>query len=42
LPSQTKAFFIVQSTRDNTAYSNWSCDIREEVKKETLLFCQRN
>jgi 4-amino-4-deoxy-L-arabinose transferase-like glycosyltransferase len=42
LPSQTKAFFIVQSTNDHTTYSGWSCDVREEAKKEALLFCQRN
>ena len=42
LPSQHKAFFIVQSNKDHTAYANWSCEERIRIGKESLMYCKSN
>ncbi|RBP84330.1 glycosyltransferase family 39 protein [Marinomonas rhizomae] len=40
LPSQHKAFFIVQSKSDHTVYPNWACDNRNSTGKENLMYCE--
>ncbi|WP_219704003.1 ArnT family glycosyltransferase [Marinomonas lutimaris] len=40
LPTQSKAFFIVQAANDHTVYSNWSCGERDKTDREILLYCQ--
>ncbi|MBJ7537516.1 ArnT family glycosyltransferase [Marinomonas transparens] len=40
LPSQSKAFFIVQSVNDQISDANWLCEERDRTQKEALLFCQ--
>jgi hypothetical protein len=40
LPTQSKAFFIVQATNDHTVYPHWSCSERDKTDREILLYCQ--
>jgi 4-amino-4-deoxy-L-arabinose transferase-like glycosyltransferase len=42
LPSQNKPFFIVQASKDQTIYANWSCEERNTIGKESLIYCENN